>query len=385
MLQPLENPHTAYLYPTLLCNLSCEMCYSGSHHSKQKIKKEMSLDEYRRVIPELYQVGVRTFDISGGEPFLRKDIWEILKIIKSFQDTKTLLVNNGTRLRAVMAELQQHLNLIDKIYVSIDSPVPEEHNEIRGNSRAFQETLAGLAELRSRDFKSLGFNMVVMDKNRHRVRQFLDLAVANEIKYVNLLRLIDVKSGGTVPEDTPSELGMDQAYLDTYQWLEEYALSSSAKPFEITIVLPGCFYVSYQKSPRRRTWPAGIQLKVEFDPIRGCPAFGNSIIVGGTGEVTGCTAFVTQATFQTGNVKKQSVEETLVPWQEQRRNIRKREEYLKNLEPCQDCEYWQVCRGGCPATANKYYGTMMQSDPTCIKALQNGTTRSLLENMEESL
>jgi radical SAM protein with 4Fe4S-binding SPASM domain len=346
------------------------MCYSGSHQSKKRLEMELSLEDYKRIIPQLYDAGVRTFDISGGEPFLRKDIWEILKKIKSYPDTNTLIVNNGTRLRAVMPKLEEHMALIDRMYVSIDSPVAEEHNEIRGHFRALQETLAGISELRLRGFHHLGSNMVVMDKNRHRVKEFLDLTQTNGFKYVNLLRLIDVKVEGTTPTDTPNEFGMDQAYLDTYQWLEEYVEKENVQPFEITIVLPGAYYDAYLKSPRRRSWPEGIQLKVEFDPIRGCPAFGNSIIVGGTGQVTGCTAFVTQEPFQTGNVKRQSVEGTLEPWKEQRRLIREREQFLKTQEPCRDCEYWQVCRGGCPATAYKYYGTMMRSDPTCLKALQ---------------
>ncbi|MCX7570238.1 radical SAM protein [Tumebacillus sp. DT12] len=374
MVQPWvqERPHTAYLYPTLLCNLHCEMCYSGSHQSRERAKEEMTLADYERIIPQLYDIGVRTFDISGGEPFLSKDIFALFRMIKSYPDTKLLVVNNGTRLRAVMPELEKHLDLIDRMYISIDSPVAEEHNKIRGNARALEESLAGMKAVQATGFDRLGTNMVVMRQNQHRVKEALTFAHAQGFRYVNLLRLIDVKQDGTTQEDNADGRGMDRSYLDALEWLEAYADSGQKEPMEITMVFPGGFYEAYRKSPKRRNWPDGISLKVEFDPIRGCPAFGNSVIVSSTGEVTGCTAFITQQPFYTGNAKEMTMEESLASWSEQRDRLREREQFLKTQEPCKGCEHWQMCRGGCPATAYKYYGTIMRSDPTCVKALEKG-------------
>lgn len=372
MIQPWtsDHPKKAFLYPTLLCNLSCSMCYSGSHHNASRLQEELLLEDYKRVIKELYEAGVRTFDISGGEPFLSKDIWAILEQIKSFDDTEIFIVNNGTRIRSVLPKLLGHLDLIDRLYVSIDSPIATEHNAIRGNKRAFQEALTGISVLREYGYDRLGVNMVVMSSNRSRVTEFLDFANEQQFRYVNLLRLIDVKTETTTPSDTPSESGMDQAYLDVFRWMDNYIRQDDPRPFEVTMVLPGGFYNAYLNSPRRRTWSNSVKFNVEFDPIRGCPAFGNSIIVSSSGEVTGCTAFITQSVFQTGNVKTDSIRKTLERWPEYTKLLREREQYLKTVEPCSTCEHWNVCRGGCPATAYKYYGTVMRSDPTCIKAQQ---------------
>jgi radical SAM protein with 4Fe4S-binding SPASM domain len=370
-----KAPHTAYLYPTLLCNLTCEMCYSGSHHDGKAARNdELSLDEYANLIPHLYEIGVRTFDISGGEPFLRKDIWDIFRLIKAYPDTTLLVVSNGTRWRKILPQLERHIDLIDRMYISIDSPVPEEHNRIRGHHRAFQDAVAGIIAAQAIGFDRLGCNMVVMTQNKKRVQDFLSFAVVHRLRYVNLLRLLDVvrDRDQDVARENLDAGGMDAAYLDAFAWLEHHARSEPVAPLAIRMVLPGCFLDAYLQAPRRRSWPAGLSFDVEFDPIRGCPAYGDSIIVSSKGEITGCTAFVTQTPFHSGNVRSIALDEAIAGWSERRALLRQREEYLRQHAPCAGCEYWHACRGGCPATAYRYFGTIMRADPTCRKALESG-------------
>lgn len=79
------------------CNLNCKMCYSGAYCDPNRAKLEdLTLETYKEIIKKLYNHGVRVFDISGGEPLLRSDLFEIIKEIKSYDDTTIYLVTNGT-------------------------------------------------------------------------------------------------------------------------------------------------------------------------------------------------------------------------------------------------------------------------------------------------
>src|ERR1051325_10615637 len=98
------NP-IAYLLPTGRCNLKCEGCYATLEHAgRHSAKGELSLDEYRQVVDELVGVGVRIFDISGGEATLYPHLVSLCQAIRSHAGTRIWLVTNGTLGRPGMLE-----------------------------------------------------------------------------------------------------------------------------------------------------------------------------------------------------------------------------------------------------------------------------------------
>ena len=77
----------AFLYPTMRCNLKCAICYSGAHKPivQERMKEELTFEEYKMVVDKLYGMGVRIFDISGGEPLLCEFIYDLIRYIKSIE------------------------------------------------------------------------------------------------------------------------------------------------------------------------------------------------------------------------------------------------------------------------------------------------------------
>lgn len=71
----------AFLYPTMRCNLKCAICYSGAHKPivQERMKEELTFEEYKMVVDKLYGMGVRIFDISGGEPLLCEFIYDLIR------------------------------------------------------------------------------------------------------------------------------------------------------------------------------------------------------------------------------------------------------------------------------------------------------------------
>lgn len=359
-------PKTAYLYPTLLCNLHCKMCYSGGHQNVQSLKNELTLDEYKKLISDLYECGVRKFDISGGEPLLRDDTTEILKEIKSYDDTQLFVVSNGTLLKDCLDNLKPVLSGIDRLYISFDSTIEDEHNAIRGDKNAYAKSIEGLTEIQKAGFENIGVNFLIMQDNCTQIENILQFALEHNLRYINLLRLLDVSVNGAMFEENLNIDSFIDIYTNVIEWIEKNNCRAK-KPLDITLVLPGFCMQPLMPYKKRFDENYNIKISVEFDPLMSCMAFKNSVVITSEGKFTGCTAMYSMEEFIAGDLRQSSVAEILGNWESRSAVMKEREDIIKAQQPCSECEYWRTCRGGCPAVAYKYYGTIMKSDPTCIK------------------
>ncbi len=122
---------------TTRCNLYCQHC-SASAGSGEDMRKE----DLFRIVDMLSEEGTLNFDISGGEPFFRKDILDIVeKCCDAFYDV--VIATNGTLIgREEAKNLAKFTNL--SIIVSLDSHTPQFHDTFRGVEGAFDKALSGI-------------------------------------------------------------------------------------------------------------------------------------------------------------------------------------------------------------------------------------------------
>jgi len=133
----LSAPLELVLEVTSICNLNCKYCYVNG------CKAEPSLSEIKRIIDEAADLSVFQFCISGGECFLRKDVFQILEYaIKKGLDLS--IVTNGTLLNKNVVKFLDELNLIRFLQISIDSHIEDIHNSVRGK---YKNTIKGLENI----------------------------------------------------------------------------------------------------------------------------------------------------------------------------------------------------------------------------------------------
>jgi len=121
------TPRFCNYYVTLRCDDSCEFCSIWRGTEYQDIK-EAEASEIQHKFKELKIRGVKTLNITGGEPLLREDLPEILKAAKKF-NFKIELTTNGI----IYAEKARLMGgLVDSLYFSLDYPVASEHDRSRG-------------------------------------------------------------------------------------------------------------------------------------------------------------------------------------------------------------------------------------------------------------
>lgn len=176
----LDQPIGLTYLPTLSCNRFCKYCYANANY----LKNEERIPLYRlvRIIDEASDLGVRTINISGGEPFLRQDLTEILecmlnKDIYPTVSTKTALSENIVR-RLSRAGLED-------IQVSLDSSVPEIANFLTGTENYYQEIVNTIQLLVKYEIK-VNLSCVLTSFNIKQVPSLLNLATNIGVSHVAL-------------------------------------------------------------------------------------------------------------------------------------------------------------------------------------------------------
>jgi heme d1 biosynthesis radical SAM protein NirJ len=151
------------------CNLTCKHCYSIS--GDVDFPDELSTAEVFRVMDDLKTFRVPVLILSGGEPLMRRDIFEISERGKTMQ-FYVGLSSNGTLVDAAMADRICDIGY-DYVGISLDG-IGETHDRFRRKQGAYQQSLAGLRLLRDRGIK-VGVRFTMTEDNAAELPRLLDL------------------------------------------------------------------------------------------------------------------------------------------------------------------------------------------------------------------
>lgn len=99
------------------CNYRCRHCYMDAPDAALG---ELSTDEALDLIEQMADCGVLSVDITGGEPFVRKDIWQLIDRILSHKITIGTFYTNGWLLNETMLEEFEHRGIKPCISISFD-------------------------------------------------------------------------------------------------------------------------------------------------------------------------------------------------------------------------------------------------------------------------
>ncbi len=144
---------------TLRCNLKCTMCDVW----KIKDYPEMNLEQIDKIYSDLGRLSA--VRLSGGEPFLRKDMAEIINIVRERSNPKYIQINTNGMVQGRVIKTLERVDCSNlHIKVSIDA-MDETHDEVRGVQGSFNktvDTLKQLVDLRERLGFYLGVHQVIM-------------------------------------------------------------------------------------------------------------------------------------------------------------------------------------------------------------------------------
>lgn len=123
---------------TYNCQLKCPHCCVGNYENEPP--RELTTDEIKDVLDQSNKAFVINF--FGGEPTMRKDLMELIKYA-SERSVYVFCDTNGIKLTRDYAKQLKDSGL-EMLYVSIDSAIPEKHDELRGMKGLFDRAVQGI-------------------------------------------------------------------------------------------------------------------------------------------------------------------------------------------------------------------------------------------------
>ena len=179
---------------TEVCNFKCGYCLpNGYQADKSDNRKFLNIDEIRRLAKGFSELGVQKIRLTGGEPTVRKDFYEIVKILKNETSIKKIVITtNGYHLDQ-KAKLLIDSGL-DGINISIDSLDRETFKSITKHDR-LPEILKGIEILQSLNFDNIKINAVLLNGVNSSKKDFDSWAEYIKINKVNF-RFIELMQTG---------------------------------------------------------------------------------------------------------------------------------------------------------------------------------------------
>ena len=202
-IQNLETPVALILFVTSRCNLRCSHCFYWQELNSGE--NELSIGEIEKIASSFKHPV--SLSLTGGEPFIRKDLKEIIEAFHQGCGTREVgITTNGTLQESTVETVRSvleadHLSSLS-VQVSLDG-LEGTHDAIRGVKGSFEKAISTIKELRKIGTHFTGFNLktalTVQKRNLSELREFVDYLLPLNIP----LRFNIVRGGGFGVFDLP--------------------------------------------------------------------------------------------------------------------------------------------------------------------------------------
>lgn len=210
-ISPLAGPLKVQWDILYRCNSRCITC---DRWQTLEGTANMPLEREKRLLDELADLGTFSVAFSGGEPFLRKDIFELFRYARQVGLT-TSVNSNGLLITDAIAETIVESGL-DMIYLSLDGGRPETNDYIRGVKGSFEKTFAAIERLQRarRDRPKIFINCTVNNRN---VDELVDLVQRARAAGVDGITIQPAHSCEGMEFTLPDDLTLSDASIPRFQ------------------------------------------------------------------------------------------------------------------------------------------------------------------------
>ena len=332
---------------TRRCNLKCVHCRSSSELEVQG-HPDFSFEQATRILDDISSYANPVMVLSGGEPLLRPDIFDIARY-GTDKGLRMCLATNGTLVNeSVCAKIKEAD--IKMVSLSLDGAKAETHDNFRNQAGAFDGTLKAIELFNRNDIPFL-VNSSFTLRNKDEIPEIFKLV--NNLWATALYMFIIVPNGRG--EDVMYEL----IPVDVYDEILEWHYQMEKKEQEI-LMRPTCaphyYRIVRQKAKEEGEKFKRRNLKFSTGGSKGCLAGQLICLIDVDGEVLPCSYFPKSA----GNINQLPFKEI---WENSELFLSLRD-FKSYKDNCGRCEYVNVC-GGCRARAYAISGDYLAQEPFC--------------------
>ncbi|MCW4030792.1 MAG: radical SAM protein, partial [Candidatus Bathyarchaeota archaeon] len=302
---------------TRKCNLKCPHCYINA--TPQEPINELTTNEAKNLIDQICEISKPLLILSGGEPLLREDVYELIRY-GAEKGLKMGLGSNGSLIDYIAAQKLKDVGL-NTISISLDSHIPKQHDEFRGVKGSWGKAVKAIKALQENGVL-VQINTTVTQQNYDQIDDIMSLAENLGVENFHLFFLVPTGRGVKIADISPAK----------YESMIKTTFAKAAK--HKLNVRPSCA-------------PQFMRIAKEMDLdmsrwIRGCIAGLYYCRVYPNGDITPCPYIP----INLGNIREKTFREIWLNSQ-MFKNLR---DFNALKGKCGECEHRAIC-GGCRARA----------------------------------
>jgi heme b synthase len=340
-----DSPRLVAWEVTRSCNLNCVHCRASSE--KGPYPGELSTSKALEILDQIAMVGEPIIILTGGEPLLRPDIFDLARY-GTQKGLRMVMATNGTLIDSHIAE-EIKASGIKRVSISLDGSSQKEHDSFRKVKGAFDSALKGIEILKAAGIE-FQINTTVTRHNANRIDKILEMVVELGAAAHHIFLLVPT---GRARDMVNQEIDAPE-YERLLHWFYEMRDKTSMH-------LKATCAPHYYRILRQEAHAKGEHVDFEkygLDAVtRGCLAGTSFCFVSHDGIVQPCGYLE----LNCGDLKVSSFG-----------SIWRNSEVFQKLRDlsaykgkCGRCEYKRHC-GGCRARAYEATGDYMAEEPLCL-------------------
>jgi radical SAM protein with 4Fe4S-binding SPASM domain len=325
---------------TRYCTNNCLYC---SFSTAPKVPREVGTEDGIRIVDQIYDFGASWFGISGGEPLLRKDIFEIVAHARKI-GLDVSMITNGFFVDGKNLE-----NLVrNEVHTAISLDGTEKSNDALRGRGAYAKAIAAMEKL-SKEGMLDCFVTTLTKLNYRDVEHVVDLADRYGAKMAVFHNFVPVGRAEQNLELAPTPEQYEWVWNKLYDLMLEYKGKT-----EVNVYCPFFARIAKERGlPDFQDW-------YENYFLGRCTFNGRYLGITENGDVRQCGF---NEGFRLGNIRDKTLKEFWNDSNESELSIMLSDK--DNLKgKCGVCEYREIC-GGCRTRAQVITGDIFESDPAC--------------------
>ncbi len=333
------------------CNLRCKHCYIEAED--RGYADELTTEEAREFIYDLGRMKAPVLLFSGGEPMVRKDIFE-LGALAVEQGLRPVISSNGTLIDDAIAKKIKHTGF-QYVGISIDGG-RRIHDDFRNMSGAFDMAIDGIRACMANGIKT-GVRFTVNKYNQEDLPEIFELLEKEAIPRFCMYHLVYAGRGAEMVNMDTS--GSEKREILDYVGKKTLELHKKGVEIEILTTdnhADGIYLLNHIKANDPQRAQEVIKL---LEMHGGCSAGTKFANVDPRGNVHPCQFW---QDYTVGNIRERPFSEIWNSDDELMVKLREKDKHLKGK--CGECSYKKLC-GGCRIRAREVHGDIWAEDPAC--------------------
>jgi radical SAM protein with 4Fe4S-binding SPASM domain len=295
-----QIPVFCVLEITSQCNFFCPHCYLG-------LKDDIKILDFNlisKLLKQIQEIGTKEIHLTGGEPFLRKDLKDII-ILANNLGLEISISTNGSLISEDLIEIVE--KYVKKIHITLYSLNKATYSKFSSDPFVLDKIISTINKFHSEKPEILLVNFVMTPYNYQEINNFFQFTKEKGLDY-------------TFGKTMPVGLALNEDLMPSASWYNSFCEENFLKNTKIE------------------------SLKREKPSFKTHVCYLNQITILSNGGVTTCP-LLREEDFIFGNVYNQTLKEIwfkkAIPFFESLK--------VDNLEICKDCEFKYLCGGECPA------------------------------------